>query len=302
MKVKDILKKIGAILVLVIIVIIAVLISGEQESENIILTKSTYDTLNINEEELNIFYLNVGQADSTLIIMENEIMLIDAGDAEDGEQITEFMQAQGIEKIDYLIETHEDSDHSGGMETIVENFEVTVMYMPQSAIDECSFADEVNIQIFDNLDETYTLGNAEWQVLNVNNDEDVSSSKDNDTSIIVQLNYDNNKFLFMGDASSTVERTLLKADKLGKIDVLKVGHHGSSSSSCQAFLDVILPTYSIISVNNSEYKYHPADDTIERLEAINSIIYRTDEDGTIWITSDGSNVNIETLDINLNGN
>lgn len=91
-------------------------------------------------------------------------------------------------------------------------------------------------------------------------------------------------------------------NKLGKIDVLEVGHHGSNSSLSEKFLNTVLPKYSIISVNNSEYSKHPSENTIERLNSIHSEIYRTDVNGTIWITSDGITIEIEKLDINLNGN
>lgn len=221
-------------------------------------TWKLYKNIEINDNELNILYLNVGQADSTLITMGEDVMLIDVGDKSDGDYIVEFLKAQGIEEIDYLIETH-----SGGMEKIVQNLDVCNVYMPQSAIKE---------------------------------------SEDNDTSIVIQLNYKDNKFLFMGDATSKVEKQLLNKEVLEKIDVLKVGHHGSNTSSSEKFLNVILPTYSIISVNNSEYSKHPSENTIERLNAINSKIYRTDVNGTIWITSNGTSIEIEELDINLNGN
>lgn len=132
--------------------------------------------------------------------------------------------------------------------------------------------------------------------------EDVKENGDNDTSIVIQLNYKDNKFLFMGDATSKVEKQLLNNNKLGEIDVLKVGHHGSNSSSSEKFLNTVLPKYSIISVNNLEYSKHPSENTIERLNSIHSEIYRTDVNGTIWITSDGITIEIEKLDINLNGN
>lgn len=228
-------------------------------------------------------------------------MLIDAGDESDGKNIVNFLKSQNITEIDYLIETHSDDDHSGGIERIVHNLNVNQIYMPQSAISKSKIKDEVSINIFSDLEQTYNLDKATWKVLNVDNSEDISENKDNDTSIVIQLNYENNKFLFMGDATSTVEKQLLNNHKLEKVDVLKVGHHGSNSSSSQNFLNTILPTYSIISVNNSEYNKHPSENTIQRLDSINSKIYRTDVNGTIWITSDGNEIEPITLDINLNG-
>ena len=260
-----------------------------------------YSNLNIDKSKLNIFYLNVGQADSTLITMGEDVMLIDAGNKSDGDNIVQFLKAQGIEEIDYLIETNSDDDHSGGMEKIVQNLDVCNVYMPQSAVEESEIKDDININVFSNLEQIYNLGNATWKVLSVDNSVEVKENGDNDTSIVIQLSYKDNKFLFMGDATSKVEKQLLNNNKLEKIDVLKVGHHGSNTSSSENFLNTVLPRYSIISVNNSEYSKHPAESTIERLDSINSEIYRTDVNGTIWITSNGTTIEIEELDIILNG-
>lgn len=289
---------------LIVLILICIILSSFYKTEDIanVEEQLLYKNIGINDNELNILYLNVGQADSTLITMGEDVMLIDAGDKSDGDYIVEFLKAQGIEEIDYLIETHSDDDHSGGMEKIVQNLDVCNVYMPQSAIKESEIKDNINIKAFSDLEQIYNLGNATWKVLSVDNSEEVKESEDNDTSIVIQLNYKDNKFLFMGDATSKVEKQLLNKEVLEKIDVLKVGHHGSNTSSSEKFLNVILPTYSIISVNNSEYSKHPSENTIERLNAINSKIYRTDVNGTIWITSNGTSIEIEELDINLNGN
>lgn len=288
------------IILLILICIILSLIYQDKDVANVE-KKLLYKNIGINNNELNVLYLNVGQADATLITMGTDVMLIDAGDKSDGKYIVEFLKAQGIEKIDYLIETHSDDDHSGGIKTIVKNLDVNNVYMPQSAIQKSEIKDDIGINVFSNLEQIYTLGNATWKVLSVDNSEEVNENGDNDTSIVIQLTYENTKFLFMGDATDKVEKQLLNENKLQKIDVLKVGHHGSSSSSSEKFINALLPTYSVISVNNLEYSKHPSDSTIQRLERMHSQIYRTDKDGTIWITSDGTNIKIEKLDINVNG-
>lgn len=292
------------IVLLILIVFYAIFAenSNDDITNNIVKENELYSNLNIDKSKLNVFYLNVGQADSTLMIMGEDVMLIDAGDESDGKNIVNFLKSQNITEIDYLIETHSDDDHSGGIENIIHNLKVNQIYMPQSAISKSEVKDEITINTFSDLEQTYNLGEATWQVLNVDNSENVSENKENDTSIVIQLNYENNKFLFMGDATSTVEKQLLNNHKLEKVDVLKVGHHGSNSSSSQNFLNTILPTYSIISVNNSEYSKHPSENTLQRLNSINSKIYRTDVNGTIWITSNGTAIEIKELDININGN
>lgn len=289
---------------LIVLILICIILSSFYKTEDIanVEKQLLYKNIGINDNELNILYLNVGQADSTLITMGEDVMLIDAGNKSDGDNIVQFLKAQGIEEIDYLIETHSDDDHSGGMEKIVQNLDVCNVYMPQSAIAKSEISETKTINIFSDLEQIYNLGNATWKVLSVDNSEEVKESEDNDTSIVIQLNYKDNKFLFMGDATSKVEKQLLNKEVLEKIDVLKVGHHGSNTSSSEKFLNLILPMYSIISVNNLEYSKHPSENTIERLNAINSKIYRTDVNGTIWITSNGTSIEIEELDINLNGN
>lgn len=125
------------IILLIIIIVCAIYVEFTTNKDNNITSNGTsnlYESLNIDTSKLNIFYLNVGQADATLITIGKEVMLIDSGNKTDGPYITQFLKAQGINKINYLIETHSDSDHSGGMSTIVENFEITKMYMPQNVI------------------------------------------------------------------------------------------------------------------------------------------------------------------------
>ena len=297
-------KIILGIILLIIIILCSIFIENFNidNTNNSVKENNLYSNLNIDKSKLNIFYLNVGQADSTLIIMGEDVMLIDAGDKSDGNNIVNFLKSQNIDEIDYLIETHSDDDHSGGIERILHDLNVKQIYMPKSAILKSEIKDEVSINTFSNLEQIYNLEKATWKVLSVDNSETVSENKDNDTSIVIQLNYENNKFLFMGDATNSVEKQLLNKNKLEKIDVLKVGHHGSNSSSSQSFLNAILPTYSIISVNNSEYSKHPSTETLKRLNSINSEIYRTDEKGTIWITSDGTKIELTFLNINLNGN
>ena len=288
------LKTILGILAFIIIIIFAIYVQISN-------TDNLYGNLDIDKSKLNIFYLNVGQADSTLIIMGEEVMLIDTGDKSDGQYISQFLQAQGINEIDYLIETHSDDDHSGGIKYIVDNFNVRKIYMPKSAISESEILDLSRIQIFSDLNKEYNFDKATWRVLSVNNSEEISEGDDNNTSIVIQLNYENTKYLFMGDAETKIENQLISAGKLEKVDILKVSHHGSNYSSSEKFLEKVKPTYSIISVNNSEYKKHPDTRTLQRLQDIKSKIYRTDKNGTIWAISDGTNIEIKELDINLNG-
>lgn len=227
-------------------------------------------------------------------------MLIDCGNKSDGYYISQFLKAQKIEKIDYFIITHFDEDHMGRAYKILEEWDIGILYMPSnSAKTETykKFSDAIkannintNTTLTASKDIYYTLGNAKWKVLNINGDKDL-----NDSSIVVELDYNNTKYLFMGDATTDVE------DKIewDKVDVLKVAHHGSNTSTSQKFLDKTTPKYAIISVGTNKKYGFPKEEILNRLENNNIETYRTDRDGTIWITSDGENIHIQKLEYNL---
>ena len=137
-----------------------------------------------------------------------------------------------------------------------------------------------------------TFGSASWKVLHINSER---TNDANDSSIVIELTYNTTKYLFMGDASTDVEKSRTWND----IDVLKVAHHGSDSSTSQDFLKQIKPEYAIISVGRNDYG-HPTDTVLKNLENIE--LYRTDKNGTIWIVTDGKKINITELDYNLDGN
>jgi len=298
-------KKIISIIVIIAVLIISIF--GYFISNNIKDTNNSeyYDNIGIDESLLNILYLDVGQGDSTLIRMNGQTMLIDAGNPSDGYYIAELLKSQGISKIDYLIGTHIDDDHIGGMYKIVEEIEVENLYMPYSTINKPSYTalkdsltknknKDLKISEFDNLNEKYTLGNATWQVLHVDNSDPQDEAKLNDTSIVIKLEYGIKSYLFMGNASSKIENNLNPE----QINVLKVAHHGSNQSTSQEFLDKIKPQYAIISVGENPYK-HPDDRVLDRLKNIQ--VYRTDQDHTIWLTSNGQDINIKQLDYSLDG-
>lgn len=293
-------------IVLLVIVIGGILVKINIDDNNTQNNNSEYANLNINQEELNIFYLNVGQADSTFITINGYNMLIDSGNEQDGYYIWQFLKAQNITKLDYFIITHFDEDHMGGAYKILEEMKIGVLYMPNNSSDTKTYQkfiqtiEQENINVNRNLkasnDIIYSLGNATWKVLNIDDGKNL-----NDSSIVIQLDYKQTKYLFMGDATSNVEEN--SDIKWEEIDVLKVGHHGDSKCTSQNFLNKINPKYAIISVGkNNSYK-HPDEETLERLQNHSSIlqIYRTDEDGTIWLTSSGNEINIEKIKYNLDG-
>lgn len=296
-------KAILGIVLLIVIILCAVYVQLNNTN-----TANKYNDININSEQLNIFFFNVGQADSSLIMYNGKTILIDVGNISDGKEILKFLNAKGIQQIDYLIGTHIHEDHIGGMTDIINDFPVKKIFMPYNEKDDSEFYNKVKKAIkskdllIETLKETDELSLGEnfvFKILYVDNTE---PSKANNASIVAQLTYEKQKYLFMGDAEKEVENKLISKGLLEDVDVLKVGHHGSDTSTTENFINKVLPEISIISVQEGvKYEDMPNENVINRLKD-KSKIYRTDIDGTIWITSDGT-TNIITIlkDLNLNG-
>lgn len=296
-------KVVSQILVfLVFFVIITVAVQIQNNNVHIETNSPEYVNLNINQNKLNIFYLDVGQGDSTFITINGCNMLIDSGNDQDGYYIVQFLKAQHIDKIDYFILTHCDEDHIGGAYKVLDELQIGTLYMPSKENDTQTYErllkaiERNNININTNLkaskESQYAIGNANWKVLSVD-----AKNNLNDSSIVIELAYGNTKYLFMGDATTKVEEMV----EWNKVEVLKVAHHGSNSSTSKQFLEKVKPKYAIISVGRDNSHNLPDIDIVERLKNNNIKIYRTDESNTIWLTSDGTEINIEPLKYNLDG-
>lgn len=265
------------------------------------LTKEEKIKLNTNEN-LSVYFVDVGQADCILIRYKDNNMLIDAGNNEDGPLLVKYFKDLGIEEFKYVVATHPHEDHIGGMDDIINNFKIDTYYMSDKITTTKTFEEVLDALEDNNM--TYKvpvkgyqfeLENAKFSVISPG----ISTSDINDSSIILKLNHGNNSFLFTGDAGSNVEKDILNEDISS--DVLKVGHHGSSYSSNLKFLKRVNPKYAIISVGKNNTYKHPSNKTLEKLEKMNIKIYRTDNDGTIICTSDGKNIDFKTTSTNTNG-
>ena len=276
--------------------------TNNKNKENTSTKERQTEVINETSNNLKITYLDVGQADSILIEENNEYMLIDAGNNEDGPYLVNYFKSLGIEKFEYVIGTHAHEDHIGGMDDIIKNFSIGTFYMPEVLTTTKTFEDVLDAleekQVAFNsteIDKSFTFADTTIETLYIDN-----NSKDlNDSSIVLRLKHVTNTFLFTGDASTKVEKKLL--DKNIQSDVLKVGHHGSSYSTSKAFLDKVNPTYAIISVGENNTYKHPQDEIIKRLENKNIKIYRTDESGSIVAESNGSNITFKNIKTNTNG-
>lgn len=285
-----------------IIIIIFLAIYGLEEN---ISNSFSIDTNSIDTNitgELKVTFIDVGQADSILIQNDNENMLIDAGNNEDGDKLVDYFTSLNIDNFKYVVGTHPHEDHIGGLDNIINNFNIDYIYMPDVVTTTSTFEsvidsiDNKNMKItIPQIGDNITLGSACIEIIYTGTD----SSDLNNTSIVLKLTYGNTSFLFTGDATSEVEKQIVNKDI--KADVLKVGHHGSKYSSTLDFLEAVDPKYAVISVGLGNSYGHPADTTINNLNKLGINIYRTDELGTIVITSDGNNIEVNNYKTNTNG-
>lgn len=258
----------------------------------------------VSSHELRVHFIDVGQADSILIELPNdEIALIDGGNRADGELVVNYLKDNNIEKIDYLLATHPHEDHIGGLPVVVDSFHIGSIYMPRKSVSTEIFETLVNSIKSNDLKATVAEGGLKiiddgelkFSIIAPNSDD---YSETNDFSIVCKLEYKDKSFLFTGDAEGTSEKEIIKAGYDLSADVLKVGHHGGSTSTTEEFLNEVEPTYAVISVAKDNDHGHPHKETIEKLNERNINVLRTDELGTIIISTDGKNISIPDVSTN----
>ena len=239
------------------------------------------------------YFIDVGQADSTLIVCDGAAMLIDGGNAADSDLIYTFLRNHGVMHLDYIIATHAHEDHVGGLAGAL-NFATAGMALcPVTEYDTRAFnsfakyLDDqgVSIAIPDHGD-SFMLGSAKVSVLGPVK----PTGGHNDMSLVIRIVYGNTSFLFTGDAERAAEQDILEAGYDVSATVYHVGHHGSDTSTTYPFLREIMPQYAIISCGKNNPYGHPHENTLSRLHDADVLVYRTDMQGTITCVSDGSSV------------
>lgn len=256
------------------------------------------DTEKLSQKDtLNVHFLDVGQGDSIFIELPDEkTMLIDAGENYHGEGIINYIGDCGYSKIDYLVATHPHADHIGSMGYIVRNMDIGSVYMPKAA---------ANTKTYENLLESIsdkglkitsakaglTIAEESDYIINVVAPVIIDESDLNNSSAVIKLTYKNNSFLFTGDAEKKELETI--TDDISA-DVLKVGHHGSNTSTTEEFLYEVCPKYAVISVGEGNEYGHPHKETLRLLEEFNCELYRTDIDKTVVFSSDGNTISVKS--------
>lgn len=267
----------------------------------VLLLSSCHEFLIPEDKRLEVHFIDVGQGDATLILSsDGKSMLIDAGNNGKGSHLVSYLKEVGVEKIDVLIGTHPDSDHIGGMDVVIEHFDIGTFYMPMKYHETKTFNDVLqaakrkNLKIqpafagqrFDFADHVRTIFLSPVQ--------DKYYADTNSYSAVVKMEYGKSSFLFMGDADKKNETDMIDAGYDLSADILKLGHHGSSTSTSEAFLEAVSPDAVVISAGYRNKHGHPHKKVLQLLKQKNIPLYRTDEQGNIVIRSDA-----QTLTSNL---
>lgn len=249
---------------------------------------------------LRVHFIDVGQGDSILIQAGEHAMLVDAGTNESGGTVTDYLHSLNLTKLDYLIGTHPHEDHIGGLDDVILSFDIGTVIMPDVSHTTRTYEDVLDALLEKNLTvsspqpgEAFSLGDASFNILSPSAEiaaEAQEAGDLNNLSVGIRLVYGSTAFVLCGDAESVSEEAMVQSGLPLKADVLKAGHHGSSTSTCGSFLDAVDPDYAVISCGKDNSYGHPHQETLDRLHAAGVSVFRTDEQGTVIAVSDGASI------------
>lgn len=260
----------------------------------------TSDTSSVNDgDTLEVHYIDVGQGDSIFIRQGDQSMLIDAGNNNKGTTVWSYLLHQNVDHLTYAIGTHPDADHIGGMDVVLYKIDCDTVMLPACESDTKTYEELIQTigqrgqkVVIPKQGQTYTLGKASFQIL-TDTDKNYGDNT-NDYSIAFRLTFGDTSFLFTGDAETAAEQDMLASGLPLQSDVFKAAHHGAETANTENFLNAVQPTYCVISCGEGNSYGHPRAAVLNQLRSMGVKVFRTDEQGTIVATSDGSTVTWNT--------
>lgn len=250
-------------------------------------------------DTLEVHYIDVGQGDSILIRQGDQSMLIDAGNNNKGTTVWSYLLHQNVDHLTYAIGTHPDADHIGGMDVVLYKIDCDTVMLPACASDTKTYEELIQTigqrgqkVVTPKQGQVYTLGKASFQIL-TDTDKDYGDNT-NDYSLAFRLTFGDTSFLFTGDAEKAAEQDMLASGLTVQSDVFKAAHHGADTANTEDFLTAVHPTYCVISCGEGNSYGHPRAGVLNQLRAMGVKVFRTDEQGTIVATSDGSTITWNT--------
>lgn len=246
-------------------------------------------------DTLEVHYIDVGQGDSILIRQGDQSMLVDAGNNNKGTTVWFYLLHQNVDHLTYAIGTHPDADHIGGMDVVLYKMDCDTVMLPACASDTKTYDELIGTigqreqtVITPKQGQIYTLGKASFQIL-TDTDKDYGDNT-NDYSLAFRLTFGDTSFLFTGDAEKAAEQDMIASGLTIQSDVFKAAHHGADTANTEDFLTAVHPTYCVISCGEGNSYGHPRAGVLNQLRAMGVKVFRTDEQGTIVATSDGSTI------------
>lgn len=255
-------------------------------------TESTQRTTTYN----NVHFIDVGQGDSILIESSGEYMLVDAGEEDKGDTVVNYINNLGVKELKYVVATHPHSDHIGGMDNVINNIKVDNIIMPNQATSTSCFENMLDAIENNNVNVIKAQAGNEFNVGKFNCEiigPVEISNETNDNSVVIKLSYLNDSILLTGDCSKGEERDILNSSTNISVNLLKVGHHGSSTSSTESFVNAVNPQIAVISCGKNNDYGHPHKETVDRFNKHNIKIYRTDKMGTIIAECSGNGITMK---------
>lgn len=267
----------------------------EKNNQNNNESKDNNDNLTSQVENLSsnakIHFIDTGNSDAILIIKDNKAALIDGGDNDDEALVSSYIKKQGISELEYVFATHPHADHIGGLDKVAKDIKINNLYVSNGDSDTKTYRDFINAAASKGLypsvpllGSKFDLSGSTFEVISVANTDDP-----NNNSIVLLYTNGNDKILLMGDAEKEIEQKL----NVGDVDLLKVGHHGSHSSSSKPFINKVNPEYAVILVGENNKYGHPHKETMETLKEKGIEVHRSDECKDIIFTSTGNGLQVD---------